>query len=449
MIDVFEDSLPRARAGHSAIQVNSRLFVWSGRDGYRKAWNNQVCCKDLWFLETEVPPAPGKVQLIKPTTNTLEIIWTGVPTADAYLLQIQKVDAALKKVITRPESVNELLSKEASQQQNESNLLEKPTLQKVEHTNEHNMHKVEPVFEEKKALNQTLVDPKPLESNKPVNPTSIPFSNLKTTFTSELDNAARSLQQAILPIEPQVKQTATVPFQYPQGKQIITLPKYQPLTTVPAGSSNPSPQIIVLRNQNNLEQAAPRVVQKTTPTGNFITKPSNTQNPTILKLVSTKINKIPQILNISSQPFNNNLFKTNMRPVTSLNSTNSMTNFPTSTNSPLVIKSNSPNQIVTNKTNQIVHLSKMNTISEIMNKSSSVIKTEPSTSNFQVTQMPTVSNKSNYSSSQSIAEILNSKSKVTTVPKNEIKESSAEETSILTTENLVPIQDTEKGNFQN
>lgn len=75
--DVFEDSLPRARAGHSAIQINSRLFIWSGRDGYRKAWNNQVCCKDLWFLETETPPAPGKIQLIKPTTSTLEIFWTG------------------------------------------------------------------------------------------------------------------------------------------------------------------------------------------------------------------------------------------------------------------------------------------------------------------------------------------------------------------------------------
>ena len=75
--DVFEDSLPRARAGHSSVQINSRVFVWSGRDGYRKAWNNQVCCKDLWFLETDVPAAPGKVTLVKPTTNSLEVIWSG------------------------------------------------------------------------------------------------------------------------------------------------------------------------------------------------------------------------------------------------------------------------------------------------------------------------------------------------------------------------------------
>lgn len=43
---------PRARAGHCAATVGSRLYIWSGRDGYRKSWNYQVCCKDLWYLET-------------------------------------------------------------------------------------------------------------------------------------------------------------------------------------------------------------------------------------------------------------------------------------------------------------------------------------------------------------------------------------------------------------
>ena len=435
--------MPRARAGHSAIQVNNRLFVWSGRDGYRKAWNNQVCCKDLWFLETEVPAAPGKVQLIKPTTNTLEIIWTGVPTADAYLLQIQKVDTTLKKLISRPESVNELLSKETNQNES-NNLYEKETNPKVEKINDHKIQKIEPQLEDKKLIGQKILEPQLSEPEKPLN--SIPmqtFSNKKLLIPSEIDNTTRALNQQVNLSIDQVKQPAPISFQYPQGKQIITLPKSQPLTTVPAGSSNPSPQIIVLRNQNSLEQTTPRVVQKTAPTGNFIAKPTNTQNPTILKLVSTKINKIPQILNISSQPFNNNLFKTNMRPVTTLNSTNSVTNLPTCTNSPLVIKNANTNQIVTNKTNQIVHLSKMNTISEIMNKNSSVIKTEPIVSNLTSTQMPTIINKTNHSSSQSIAEILNSKSKLTTVLKNELKEpSSFEETSKLDNQN------TEKGNLK-
>lgn len=41
-MDVSEDNVPRARAGHCAVAINSRLYIWSGRDGYRKAWNNQV-----------------------------------------------------------------------------------------------------------------------------------------------------------------------------------------------------------------------------------------------------------------------------------------------------------------------------------------------------------------------------------------------------------------------
>lgn len=43
---------PRARAGHCSAAIGSRLYIWSGRDGYRKSWNYQVCCKDLWYLET-------------------------------------------------------------------------------------------------------------------------------------------------------------------------------------------------------------------------------------------------------------------------------------------------------------------------------------------------------------------------------------------------------------
>ncbi|CAH8837333.1 unnamed protein product [Trichobilharzia szidati] len=84
--------LPRARAGHCAVAVHSRLYIWSGRDGYRKAWNNQVCFKDLWFLETDRPAAPTRVQLIRAGTQSLEVTWGSVPTADAYILQIQKYD---------------------------------------------------------------------------------------------------------------------------------------------------------------------------------------------------------------------------------------------------------------------------------------------------------------------------------------------------------------------
>lgn len=42
VLSCADDDIPRARAGHCAVGINSRLYVWSGRDGYRKAWNNQV-----------------------------------------------------------------------------------------------------------------------------------------------------------------------------------------------------------------------------------------------------------------------------------------------------------------------------------------------------------------------------------------------------------------------
>ena len=51
-----------------------------------------MCFKDLWFLETEKPPSPTRVQLVRASTNTLEVCWGAVPTADAYLLQLQKYD---------------------------------------------------------------------------------------------------------------------------------------------------------------------------------------------------------------------------------------------------------------------------------------------------------------------------------------------------------------------
>ena len=74
-IEVFEDAMPRARAGHCAVSIHTRLWIWSGMDGYgyRKAWNNQVCCKDLWYLETERPAAPCRVQLVRASTHSLEV----------------------------------------------------------------------------------------------------------------------------------------------------------------------------------------------------------------------------------------------------------------------------------------------------------------------------------------------------------------------------------------
>ena len=40
---------------------------------------SQVCCNDLWYLETEIPPAPTRVQLVRAGTDTLELQWTHIP----------------------------------------------------------------------------------------------------------------------------------------------------------------------------------------------------------------------------------------------------------------------------------------------------------------------------------------------------------------------------------
>uniref|UniRef100_A0A182FLQ8 Uncharacterized protein n=1 Tax=Anopheles albimanus TaxID=7167 RepID=A0A182FLQ8_ANOAL len=92
-LDTEEDNMPRARAGHCAVGIHTRLYIWSGRDGYRKAWNNQVrvCCKDLWYLEVERPATASRVQLVRASTHSLELCWSSVPSASHYILEVQKV----------------------------------------------------------------------------------------------------------------------------------------------------------------------------------------------------------------------------------------------------------------------------------------------------------------------------------------------------------------------
>ena len=75
--------LPKPRAGHSAAVVDTRVYIWSGRDGFNRGWDEQqVCCDDLWYLiRPRIPPAPSRVQLVRAGTNTLEVSWGYVSSA--------------------------------------------------------------------------------------------------------------------------------------------------------------------------------------------------------------------------------------------------------------------------------------------------------------------------------------------------------------------------------
>lgn len=52
----------------------------------------QVCFKDLWYLETERPSVPGRILLVRASTNSLEISWSPVPSAEAYVVQVQRFE---------------------------------------------------------------------------------------------------------------------------------------------------------------------------------------------------------------------------------------------------------------------------------------------------------------------------------------------------------------------
>ena len=75
-----------------------------------------MCFKDLWFLETEKPPPPSRVQLVRASTNTLEVCWGSVPTADAYLLQLQKYDMPPSQSTPTPSTPSSTPSTPAIQQ---------------------------------------------------------------------------------------------------------------------------------------------------------------------------------------------------------------------------------------------------------------------------------------------------------------------------------------------
>lgn len=126
--ETTNDSTPKGRAGHCAVPISTRMYIWSGRDGYKKAANkNQVCYNDLWYLETEPPTTPTKPALIRANTNTLEIYWGQLTNADYYIVQT---------LIYEEPSTNQSNSQHASESQvskvkDETNDESQPALKKT------------------------------------------------------------------------------------------------------------------------------------------------------------------------------------------------------------------------------------------------------------------------------------------------------------------------------
>lgn len=57
-----------------------------------RVWWSMASLHFLLSASPERPHAPARVQLVRANTNSLEVSWGAVSTADTYLLQLQKYD---------------------------------------------------------------------------------------------------------------------------------------------------------------------------------------------------------------------------------------------------------------------------------------------------------------------------------------------------------------------
>ena len=276
--EALDEAVPRARAGHSAVAINSRLYIWSGRDGYRKAWNNQVCCKDLWYLETEKPSAPTRVQLSKATTTTFDIMWGTVPAADCYILQIQKIDS------TPPPQPSPQINQEGTSQIKKPCVLPTTTL----------------------SIITTTTSTPVVTSTSIINPITVSKSSLKTPVVATTAVTSSSNNSVIS--NPSVK-IVSVP-----KPQVVTTPVSSTTTTGQMSDGNlaalaaaaaatqkistPAIPVKAFPTTSNIRLASPQILSTS---GNLQTvklaQTPGTSQPQTIRLIGTK-----QILVKSSVP---------------------------------------------------------------------------------------------------------------------------------------------------
>uniref|UniRef100_A0A8C0BTK5 Host cell factor C2 n=1 Tax=Buteo japonicus TaxID=224669 RepID=A0A8C0BTK5_9AVES len=216
--------LPGPRAGHCAVAVGTRLYIWSGRDGYRKAWNNQVCCKDLWYLDTEKPPAPSQVQLIRATTNSFQVKWDEVPTVEGYLLQLHAdspVPQSLPSVpypemkVDHPSQTNNVIPNNVKKNQNETNKQKKaPTSANVGELHDLDKRTVNPDASVSSTVSstQTMVTQQAVKTeSSSTNGAVVKDETSLTTFNSKSEGLkcvshTKTSQRQMAPVKPRDRQ---------------------------------------------------------------------------------------------------------------------------------------------------------------------------------------------------------------------------------------------------
>ncbi|KAK9889883.1 hypothetical protein WA026_008685 [Henosepilachna vigintioctopunctata] len=285
-----EENIPCARAGHCAVGISTRLYIWSGRDGYRKTWKNQVCCKDLWYLEIDRPPAPNRVSLVKAATHSLEVNWSATPSGQTYILQIQKYElppsaGTVKPTAPPPSNIPPLLISPKQGQSPGHHLINSPTgSATVKSQTVQQLHAVP------KVISPVIKSSPNIRIQTPVNAATI----------RQGSPAQGTPKQVLIQKSANVLQKATVPQQVvtlvktSTGMTLATLPKTANIVQSKAG-----PGVIPQQSKNTIVKIVPGNAGNKQMLTTVKTIPSNMiqMNKATGKLVLSKSGQLPSLTN--------------------------------------------------------------------------------------------------------------------------------------------------------